>query len=130
GHSRRPHGRAGGYCQCLSVCRLTDGGVFQWYQPAVARRRRTAGISGCFHRRQGVIKPDDAAIGIVQENYQETNLADQELIDKVQAMVGREYGRVYAWDRVNAPMIRQWCEIMGISNPLYTDPAFARAQGH
>lgn len=75
-------------------------------------------------------KPDDAATGIVQENYQETNLADQELIDKVQAMVGREYGRVYAWDRVNAPMIRQWCEIMGISNPLYTDAAFARAQGH
>ena len=76
------------------------------------------------------MKLDDAATGIVQQNYQETNLADQELIDKVQAMVGREYGRVYAWDRVNAPMIRQWCEIMGISNPLYTDAAFARAQGH
>ncbi|AQZ96886.1 DNA-binding protein [Halopseudomonas phragmitis] len=45
-------------------------------------------------------------------------------------MVGREYGRVYAWDRVNAPMIRHWCEIMGINNPLYTDAAFARDQGY
>lgn len=57
-------------------------------------------------------------------------MADQELIDKVQAMVGREYGRVYAWDRVNAPMIRQWCEMMGINNPLYTDVQFARSQGY
>lgn len=57
-------------------------------------------------------------------------MADQELMDKVQAMVGREYGRVYAWDPVNAPMIRQWCEMMGITNPLYTDAAFAREQGY
>lgn len=56
-------------------------------------------------------------------------MADQELIEKVRAMVGREYGRVYAWDKVNAPMIRQWCEVMGVSNPLYTDPAFARDAG-
>lgn len=64
------------------------------------------------------------------ENNQEKNLADQALIDEVQAMVGREYGRVYAWDRVNAPMIRHWCEIMGIENPLYTNAEFARAQGY
>ncbi len=57
-------------------------------------------------------------------------MADQELVDKVQAMVGREYGRVFAWDRVNAPMIRHWCEVMGINNPLYTDAAFAREQGY
>lgn len=57
-------------------------------------------------------------------------MADQALLDKVQAMVGREYGRVYAWDRVNAPMIRHWCEIMGIDNPLYTNAEFARAQGY
>ncbi|WP_178114724.1 bifunctional MaoC family dehydratase N-terminal/OB-fold nucleic acid binding domain-containing protein [Pseudomonas saliphila] len=56
-------------------------------------------------------------------------MADQELIEKVRAMVGREYGRVYAWDKVNAPMIRHWCEVMGVSNPLYTDPAFARDAG-
>lgn len=64
------------------------------------------------------------------DNNQEKNLADQALIDEVQAMVGREYGRVYAWDRVNAPMIRHWCEIMGIDNPLYTNPEFARQQGY
>ena len=57
-------------------------------------------------------------------------MADSELIEKVRAMVGREYGRVYAWDAVNAPMIRHWCEIMGIDNPLYTDPAFARDAGY
>lgn len=45
-------------------------------------------------------------------------------------MVGREYGRVYAWDNVNAAMIRHWCEIMGIDNPLYTDVNFARANGY
>jgi len=76
------------------------------------------------------MKPDDAVIDIDQQTYQETNLADQELIDKVQAMVGREYGRVYGWDPVNAPMIRQWCEMMGIQNPLYTDAQFARSQGY
>ena len=52
-------------------------------------------------------------------------MADSQLLTDVRALVGREYGRVYAWDDVNAPMIRQWCEIMGIDNPLYTDPAFA-----
>ncbi|WP_170860631.1 bifunctional MaoC family dehydratase N-terminal/OB-fold nucleic acid binding domain-containing protein [Pseudomonas marincola] len=57
-------------------------------------------------------------------------MADQVLLEKVQAMVGREYGRVYAWDQVNAPMIRHWCEIMGIENPLYTDSNFARSQGY
>lgn len=56
-------------------------------------------------------------------------MAEQALVDKVQSMVGREYGPVYAWDRVNAPMIRHWCEMMGIQNPLYTDQSFARDQG-
>jgi uncharacterized OB-fold protein/acyl dehydratase len=37
---------------------------------------------------------------------------------------------VYAWDAVNAPMIRQWCEIMGVDNPLYTDPAAALESVH
>jgi uncharacterized OB-fold protein/acyl dehydratase len=40
-------------------------------------------------------------------------------------MVGREYGRIYAWDEVNAAMIRQWCEVMGVENPLYTDEVYA-----
>lgn len=45
-------------------------------------------------------------------------------------MVGREYGRVYAWDQVNEPMIRQWCEVMGVNNPLYTDAAYAAGTEH
>ena len=53
-------------------------------------------------------------------------MADPQLLSRVRALVGRQYGRVYAWDAVNAPMIRQWCEIMGVDNPLYTDPAFAQ----
>lgn len=55
----------------------------------------------------------------------ETKLAEQDWMSEVRAMVGREYGRVYAWDEVNAPMIRQWCEIMGVENPWYTDAAYA-----
>ncbi|MCW8193196.1 DNA-binding protein [Proteobacteria bacterium 005FR1] len=57
-------------------------------------------------------------------------MADQQLLDKIKAFEGREYGRVYAWDPVNAPMIRHWCEMMGITNPLYTDREFAREAGY
>lgn len=57
-------------------------------------------------------------------------MADPKLATQIDAFVGREYGRVYAWDRINAPMIRQWCEVMGVDNPLYTDPAFAREAGY
>lgn len=52
-------------------------------------------------------------------------MAEQDWMSEVRALVGREYGRIYAWDRVNAPMIRQWCEAMGIENPLYIDEAYA-----
>lgn len=34
---------------------------------------------------------------------------------EVRTYVGKQYGRVYAWDKVNAPMIRQWCELMGVA---------------
>jgi len=57
-------------------------------------------------------------------------LADPQLLENVAAFVGREYGRVRAWDAVNAPMIRQWCEMMGVDNPLYLDTEFARNAGH
>jgi uncharacterized OB-fold protein len=60
----------------------------------------------------------------------ETTLADPQLLSNVRALVGRQYGRVYAWDEVNAPMIRQWCEVMGVDNPLYTDLAFALGTPH
>ena len=57
-------------------------------------------------------------------------MADPQLLSNVSALVGRQYGRVYAWDEVNAPMIRQWCEIMGVDNPLYTDPSTALESVH
>jgi uncharacterized OB-fold protein len=41
-------------------------------------------------------------------------------MNEIRALVGKEYGRVYAWDRVNAPMIRQWCEVMGVDAARYT----------
>ena len=34
---------------------------------------------------------------------------------EVRTYVGKQYGRVYAWDKVNSPMIRQWCELMGVN---------------
>lgn len=50
-------------------------------------------------------------------------MAEHEWMNDVRALVGKEYGRVYAWDKVNAPMIRQWCEVMGV------DPARYIAEG-
>ncbi len=54
-------------------------------------------------------------------------MAEPEWMKEVRALVGKEYGRVYAWDPVNAPMIRHWCEVMGIENPAYTDAGSAAA---
>lgn len=47
-------------------------------------------------------------------------MAEHEWMKDVRALVGKEYGRVYAWDRINAPMIRQWCEVMGVDAARYT----------
>lgn len=47
-------------------------------------------------------------------------MAEHEWMKDVRALVGKEYGRVYAWDRINAPMIRQWCEVMGVDPARYT----------
>ena len=44
--------------------------------------------------------------------------------------VGGDFGPFLAWDEVNAPMIRHWCEAMGDSNPIYTDAEAARAAGY
>lgn len=57
-------------------------------------------------------------------------MSEHEWMKEVRALVGKEYGRVYAWDPVNAPMIRQWCEVMGVTNPVYTDEAVAAASVH
>lgn len=47
-------------------------------------------------------------------------MAEHEWMNEVRALVGKEYGRVYAWDKINAPMIRQWCEVMGVDSARYT----------
>lgn len=57
-------------------------------------------------------------------------MADHAWMNDIRALVGKQYGRVYAWDPVNTPMARQWCEIMGIENPVYADPERAAASVH
>ncbi|OKI86313.1 bifunctional MaoC family dehydratase N-terminal/OB-fold nucleic acid binding domain-containing protein [Streptomyces sp. CB02414] len=50
--------------------------------------------------------------------------------ERLQAFTGRELRpRTPAQDPVNQPMIRHWTEAMGDTNPVYTDPAAARATG-
>lgn len=48
-------------------------------------------------------------------------MADPDWMKDIRALVGKQYGRVYGWDPVNAPMARQWAEIMGVDNPLYAE---------
>lgn len=43
--------------------------------------------------------------------------------------LGGDLGPYRSWDKVNAPMVRHWCEAMGDDNPLYTDPEVARREG-
>ncbi|MGR5409573.1 OB-fold domain-containing protein [Vibrio sp. PNB22_8_1] len=52
-------------------------------------------------------------------------MADNNWLTPLREMVGKEFGRIYAWDEVNPAMVRQWCEVMGVNNPLYTDPEYA-----
>lgn len=42
-------------------------------------------------------------------------MTDQDWMTEVRSYVGKQYGGVYAWDKVNSPMIRQWCELMGVT---------------
>lgn len=48
-------------------------------------------------------------------------MADPDWMKQARDLVGKEYGRVYGWDPVNAPMARQWAEIMGVENPAYAE---------
>lgn len=41
-------------------------------------------------------------------------MTDQDWMTEARAFVGKQYGRVLAWDKVNSAMIRQWCELMGV----------------
>jgi uncharacterized OB-fold protein/acyl dehydratase len=53
------------------------------------------------------------------------------LLDKLRGLVGRPSGPpAKAWDAVNQPMIRHWCDAVGDTNPIYTDPAAAAASVH
>jgi uncharacterized protein len=53
------------------------------------------------------------------------------LDERLQAFVGRPVGPAYrARDPVNQPMIRHWCDALGDTNPVYTDPDAAAASAH
>lgn len=54
-----------------------------------------------------------------------------ELEAALRGFVGAEIGPPQIGpDRVDAAMIRHWCEAMGDRNPVYTDPALARESVH
>jgi hypothetical protein len=53
------------------------------------------------------------------------------LYEEVRAFVDEPASEpVPAWDPVNQPMIRHWCDAMGDELPVYTDTDAARAAGH
>jgi uncharacterized protein len=52
-------------------------------------------------------------------------------LDKLRSFVGHSTAAPFpAWDAVNQPMIRHWCDAVGDTNPVYTDPAAAAASVH
>lgn len=52
-------------------------------------------------------------------------------LQRLRAYVGREAGPPFtARDPVNQPMIRHWCDAIGDTNPVYTDPEFAAGSIH
>src|SRR5438067_3802913 len=56
---------------------------------------------------------------------------DDAFLDKLRGLVGRPSGPPSrAWDAVNQAMIRHWCDAVGDSNPIYTDPDAAAASVH
>jgi uncharacterized OB-fold protein/acyl dehydratase len=53
------------------------------------------------------------------------------LLDKLRGLVGRPSGPPFkSWDAVNQAMIRHWCDAVGDTNPIYTDPDAAAASVH
>ncbi len=53
------------------------------------------------------------------------------LLDKLRGLVGKPAGPPFrAWDAVNQAMIRHWCDAVGDTNPIYTDPVEAAASVH
>ena len=58
-------------------------------------------------------------------------MSDDAFLDKLRSLVGRPSGApMAAWDAVNQAMIRHWCDAVGDTNPVYTDPAAAAASVH
>src|SRR5437660_12635696 len=56
---------------------------------------------------------------------------DDAFLDKLRGLVGRPSGPPFkAWDAVNQAMIRHWCDAVGDTNPVYTDPAADAASVH
>jgi uncharacterized OB-fold protein/acyl dehydratase len=56
---------------------------------------------------------------------------DDAFLDKLRGLVGRPSGPPFrAWDAVNQPMIRHWCDAVGDTNPVYTDTEAAAASVH
>lgn len=56
---------------------------------------------------------------------------DNTLLEQARAFVGADATKsITARDPVSVPMIRQWCEAMGETNPIYVDAEAARAAGH
>jgi uncharacterized OB-fold protein len=53
----------------------------------------------------------------------EVQAVEHEWMQPIRALVGKEYGRILAWDAVNAPMIRQWCEMMGVDYAAHKETA-------
>ena len=55
----------------------------------------------------------------------------RELEARLREFVGKPIGPPYVGrDPVNEPMIRQWCDAMGDTNPVYLDPAAAARSVH
>jgi uncharacterized protein len=56
---------------------------------------------------------------------------DDAFLDKLRGLVGRPSGPPFrAWDAVNQAMIRHWCDAVGDTNPVYTDPDAAASSVH
>ncbi|MBV9412459.1 MAG: bifunctional MaoC family dehydratase/OB-fold nucleic acid binding domain-containing protein [Acidimicrobiia bacterium] len=58
-------------------------------------------------------------------------MSDDALLEKLRGLVGRPSGPPFkAWDAVNQAMIRHWCDAVGDTNPIYTDPNAAASSVH
>ncbi|TNF32667.1 MAG: hypothetical protein EP312_11115 [Gammaproteobacteria bacterium] len=71
-----------------------------------------------------------ATIGHLAQGMFPMGLDQQSLEKRLNACIGIPMGPQRSWDPVNQAMIRHWCDAMGDTNPLYTDPVFAAGSRH